>query len=418
MLQRLGFPDVGRHRRFVSALGIDALGGGIWMPLSMLYFLRQTDLTLVELGLVMTVANLAVTPFVPYVGRLVDRLGPKAVMQTGNVVQAVSFAAYPFVDSMVLVGLVVGVSTVGRTMFWGSNGPLITQITRPGEREQWFGFAQAMRNAGYGVGGLLAALALSVGTDTAYHAVVVGNALSFVAALLLMAGVTAGGRPDIVPGPAGGRGLVLRDRGYRWLVLAMFGYALTEMTLNVAMPVYFAELLGLPAWVPGAVFVINTVMIGLGQGIVVRSMTGAVRVRVVLLAISFTASSFVLMYAADALTVAAGTVVVLVAAVVYTTGELVAGPVLSALSAEAAPDAHRGRYMSVVQLAWNLSGAVAPLLYAALLDGGSFAMWGGALVLCALWAAATVRMATVLPRARERVANAAEETAAGVAPAA
>ena len=61
MLQRLGFPDVGRHRRFVSALGIDALGGGIWMPLSMLYFLRQTDLSLVELGLVMTIANLAVT---------------------------------------------------------------------------------------------------------------------------------------------------------------------------------------------------------------------------------------------------------------------------------------------------------------------------------------------------------------------
>ena len=61
VLQRLGFPDVGRHRRFVTAIGIDALGSGILMPLSMLYFLRQTDLTLVELGLVMSIANLAVT---------------------------------------------------------------------------------------------------------------------------------------------------------------------------------------------------------------------------------------------------------------------------------------------------------------------------------------------------------------------
>lgn len=411
MLQRLGFPDVGRHGRFVSALGIDALGGGIWMPLSMLYFLRQTDLTLVELGLVMTIANLVVTPFVPYVGRLVDRLGPKSVMQVGNLIQAASFAVYPIVDTMATVGLVVGFSTVGRTMFWGSNGPLITQITLPGEREQWFGFAQAMRNAGYGVGGLLASLALSIGTDASYHAVVLANSLSFVAAFVLMTGVTAGGRPDIVPGPARRRAAVLRDRGYRWLVLVIFGYALTEMTLNVAMPVYFADLLGLPAWVPGAVFVINTVMIGLGQGLVVRSMTGAVRVRVVLLAITFTASSFAMMYAADALTVVAGTVVVLVAAVVYTIGELVAGPVLSALSAEAAPDEQRGRYMSVVQLAWNVSGAVAPLLYAALLDFGSLAMWGGAVVLCALWAAATLRMAALLPRARERVTNTVEEAA-------
>ena len=80
MLSRLGFPAVGRHRAFVSALAIDALGGGIWMPLSLLYFLRQTDLTLVELGLVITVANLGVVPFVPVIGRLVDRLGPKALM--------------------------------------------------------------------------------------------------------------------------------------------------------------------------------------------------------------------------------------------------------------------------------------------------------------------------------------------------
>ncbi len=419
MLQRLGFPDVGRHRRFVSALGIDALGGGIWMPLSMLYFLRQTDLTLVELGLVMTIANLAVTPLVPYVGRLVDRVGPKRVMQSGNVIQGLSFAAYPFVDSMLTVGIALGVSTVGRTMFWGSNGPLITQITQPGEREQWFGFVQAMRNAGMGVGGLLAGLALSIGTDAAYEAVVIANAASFGLAFLLMTGVTAGGRPVVKPGPAGGRAMVLRDRGYRWLVLAVFGYALTEMTLNVAMPVYFADLLGLPAWVPGAVFVINTVMIGLGQGLVVRSMTGAIRVRVVLLAISFTASSFVLMYAADALSIALGTAVVLVAAVIYTIGELMAGPVLGALSAEAAPDEHRGRYMSVVQLAWNISGAVAPLLYAALLDSGSLAIWGGAVVLCCLWAAVSARMAAVLPRARERVTNAAEvpvEEPAEVAP--
>ena len=411
MLQRLGFPDVGRHRRFVSALGIDALGGGIWMPLSMLYFLRQTDLTLVELGLVMTVANLAVTPLVPYVGRLVDRVGPKSVMQSGNVIQAASFAAYPFVDSMLTVGIALGVSTVGRTMFWGSNGPLITQITQPGEREQWFGFVQAMRNAGMGVGGLLAGLALSIGTDAAYDAVVIANAASFVVAFLFMTGVTAGGRPEIKPGSTGGRGLVLRDRGYRWLVLAVFGYALTEMTLNVAMPVYFADLLGLPAWVPGAVFVINTVMIGLGQGLVVRSMTGAIRVRVVLLAITFTASSFVLMYAADAVSIGLGTAVVLIAAVIYTIGELMAGPVLGALSAEAAPDEHRGRYMSVVQLAWNISGAVAPLLYATLLDGGSLAIWGGAIVLCGLWAAVSLRMAALLPRAQERVTNAVEAAA-------
>ncbi|MFB9314968.1 MFS transporter [Nocardioides plantarum] len=409
MLSRLGFPAVGRHRAFVSALAIDALGGGIWMPLSLLYFLRQTDLTLVELGLVMTVANLAITPLVPLVGRLVDRLGPKSVMQVGNLLQGAMFALYPLVGSMVTVGLVVGLSTLGRTMFWGSNGPLVTQIAPPGEREVWFGFVQALRNAGYGVGGLLASVALTVGTGPAYDAVVLANAASYFVAFALMTGVESGGRPERAEVRRSGFVVVARDRGYRLLVLVIFLYALTEMTLNVTMPVYFADLLGLPGWVPGVVFVINTVMIGLGQGLVVRSMTGAIRSRVVLVAICFTASSFVMMLAADAFSVALATAVVLVAAVVYTVGEMVAGPVLGALSAEAAPDEHRGTYMSVVQLGWNLSSAVAPLAYASLLDLGAVAAWSGPLVLCAVWAACVVRLPHVLPRASTRVTNAAEE---------
>ena len=36
-------------------------------------------------------------------------------------------------------------------------------------------------------------------------------------------------------------------------------------------------------------------------------------------------------------------------------------------------------------------------------------MWGGGVVLCGLWAAVTVRMAQVLPRARQPVTNQAED---------
>lgn len=411
MLTRLGFPDIGRHRRFVLSLGIDALGSGIWVPLTMLYFVRQTPLTLVDVGLVMTLAHVVVIPAVPLIGQLVDAFGPKRILQAGNVVQAASFALYPFADANLTVGICLAMSAVGRSMFWGANGPLVTQITQPGEREQWFGFVQAMRNAGMGVGGLLAGLALSIGTSAAYDAVVLANAASYVIAFLLMAGVVTGAatpRPAAGTVPVGGWGVVLHDRGYRWLVASTFLFALMAMVLTILMPVYFAELLGLPGWVPGAVFVVNTVMIGLGQGFVVRAMTGSLRHRAVLLAVGFTAGSFAMMYAADSLSVPFATTVVIAAAVVYTLGELVAGPVLSALSAEAAPDESRGRYMSVVQLAWNASGAVSPLFYAFLLDRGSLAAWGGPFLLCGVFAVCVLRMSRELPRARQPVTNVVE----------
>ena len=68
-------------------------------------------------------------------------------------------------------------------------------------------------------------------------------------------------------------------------------------------------------------------------------MTGAVRRRVLLAAVVFAAARSSCSWAADLVPVAAGVVVVLVGAVVYTLGELIAGPVLGALAAEAAPDA-------------------------------------------------------------------------------
>lgn len=201
--------------------------------------------------------------------------------------------------------------------------------------------------------------------------------------------------------------MVLADRPYRWLIVSTFCYALGDQVLVVAMPVYFADLLDLPGWVPGAVFVINTVMVGFGQGLVVRAMTGVVRVRVLATAICFTSTSFVMLWLADALSVSVGLVVVLAGAVVYTLGELVAGPVVGALTAETPPAALRGRYLSANQLAWNASGALAPLVYTALLAHGSAPMWGGALALCAVWALVLLALRRRVPMVTRPVTNAA-----------
>src|SRR4051794_23309276 len=146
------------------------------MPLSMLYFLHQTSLSLVQLGLAMTIANTLALGVVPFLGSLVDRIGPKVMMQAGNAGAAAAFVLYLFAHSLLAVTALVFCATATRQAFWSALGPMVTQITRPGEREIWFGFLQAMRNAGYGVGGVLAAAALTVGTGAAYQSVVVANA--------------------------------------------------------------------------------------------------------------------------------------------------------------------------------------------------------------------------------------------------
>jgi len=306
--------------------------------------------------------------------------------------------------------LVVSASVIGRTAFWGSYSPMVTLISPPGEREKWFGFLGALRNAGFAIGGVVAGVALTVDATALYYAVALLNAASYVLSLVLLAGVKVDERAEGVghTDPAemvGAWGTVLRDRGYRWLVASNFGYAMTSAALNVAIPVYVVEMLGLPGWVSAAVFVINTLMIGIGQGVVVQRMTGAVRSRIVALGAVLTAASFLVLWGATRFGVVAASLVVLVAAVVYTLGELVAGPVLATLAAESPPAALRGRYIATYQLSWNAATGVAPLLYAWLLDLGSGPAWLGLVAIALLGGAATVPMRRSLEHAGRVVTN-------------
>ena len=415
MLQRLGFPSVGEHRRFVTAIAVDAVGSGVFMPVSMLYFLVATPLSLVEIGAAISIASAASIPAGPVVGGIVDRIGAQRVLQVANVMQALGFLAYLFVDSFTGVLLATILVSIGRTSFWGSFGATVAVISRPGERELWFGFLGALRNVGFALGGLVSGLAITIGTETAYAAIVVANALSYALAYVLLRAVPN----TVVPHdpdddrPREGWGVVLRDHRYSLLVLTQASFSMSMMALNFAMPIYATQTLGLPGWVAGALFTINTVMVGFGQGLLVRSLTGAVRNRVLLAAnLAFGASYVVILGATETSLVVAG-MLVLGGSAVYTLGEMLGGPVLAALAAEAAPDHLRGRYLAWNQVAWTVTSAAAPVTFAALLSQGAAVTWLGLLGLSVVGGLLTVWLGRVLPQARQRITNRAEATAPG-----
>ncbi|WP_307828131.1 MFS transporter [Nocardioides sp. SYSU D00038] len=417
MLQRLGFPSVGRHRRFVTAIAIDAVGSGVFMPVSVLYFLVATDLSLVQVGAAISLASLVSLPVGPLLGGLVDRVGAKPVLLAGNALQCVGFAAYLLVDSFAALTAWTVAVTVGRTAFWGSYGNIVAAISAPGERETWFGFLGALRNVGFAIGGLASGAAITIGTSSAYATVVVVNAVSYAVALVLLLAV-----PPVPPthhaDEPGSWGVVLRDGPYRVLWTSQLLFAIAMMVLNFAIPVYATNLLDLPGWVTGAVFTLNTLMIGLGQGLVVRAMTGARRWRVLVLGHLLFVASYVVLLAAAASAVARpvalAAAVVLLGSVVYTLGELVGGPVHGALSAEAAPDHLRGRYLSLIQLAWNLASTVAPVCFAWLLDRGAAPLWLVLAAVSLLGAVVAARLPAVLPLAAARVTNRADDDAGTV----
>ena len=371
---RATHPLIAPHRRFVAAIVIDSVGTGVFVPVSMLYFLATTSLTLVQVGAALTTAGLLALPAGPLVGGLVDRYGAKPVLQAANLAQALGFAGYLVAGQTWQIALCAWLNSAGRAVFFGCYGVTVTALAAPGQRERWFGLLGSVRNLGYALGGLLSA-AVTIGTHGGYAAIVVINALSYIAAFVLLQAVP-NARPKPGQDAAGGWPRVLRDRKYLSLVAHQLCFAISLFALNIAIPVYAVDVLGLPGWTAGAVFTLNTLMVGFGQGIVVRWLSGRIRSRVLVAGHACFAAGYLLFLAAGRMAaLALAIAVVLLGTGSYTLGEILGGPVTSTVAAESAPDALRGRYLALNQLAVTVAGAVAPVALSGLLSTGAAAIW-------------------------------------------
>ncbi|SFY51147.1 Multidrug resistance protein MdtH [Streptomyces sp. F-1] len=372
----------------------------------MLYFLASTSLTLVQVGAALTTAGLLALPVGPLAGGLVDRYGARPVLQAANLAQALGFAGYLVVGQTWQIIACAWLNGAGRAVFFSCYGVTVTALAGPGRRERWFGFLGSVRNLGYAFGGLLTAVAVGFGTHGVYAAIVVVNALSYVSAFVLMRAVP-NNRPEVGQDAAGGWGCVLRDLRYLAVVAHQLCFALSLFALNIAIPVYAVDVLGLPGWTAGAVFTLNTLMVGFAQGIIVRSLGGRIRSRVLVAAHTCFAAGYLLFLAADrvaALALAAG--VVLLGAMSYTIGEIVGGPITSTVAAESAPDALRGRYLALNQLAVSVAGAIAPAALSGLLSTGAAAIWLTLIGVSVLGATLATAIGKVVPAAQSHIQGA------------
>ncbi|MFD9046041.1 MFS transporter [Streptomyces zaomyceticus] len=396
-------PSPARHGRFVAAIVIDSIGTGVFVPVSMLFFLATTSLTLVQVGVALTTAGLLALPAGPLIGGLADRYGAKPVLQAANLAQALGFAGYLVAGQTWQIVICAWLSSAGRAVSFSCYGVTVTALAAPGRRERWFGLLGSVRNLGYALGGLLSAVAVGFGTHGVWAAIVVVNALSYVTAFVLMRSVP-NIRPKAGQDAAGGWGRVLRDRRYLSLVAHQLCFAISLFALNIAIPVYAVEVLGLPGWTAGAVFTLNTLMVGFGQGIVLRWLGGRTRSRALVAGHACFTAGYLLFLAADrvvALALAVG--IVLLGAVSYTFGEVLCGPITSTIAAESAPDALRGRYLALNQLAVTVAGAVAPAALSGLLSSGAPTIWLTLVGVSVLGATLATMIGRVLPAARSGI---------------
>lgn len=388
------------QRRLLAAGFADALGTGLFLPLSVIYLTRIIGLSPAHIGLGLTIAGLLAIAASPLSGALLSRFDARRVVLGCFAASAAGFAAYIAVGSFAsFLGVAIVVQFASR-MDRPAKAVLTLGVTPPRDQIDALARQQSLRNLGYGVGGLLAALALLIHGKTPFVVLLAANAASYVVAGLLVL------RLPPVP-PAGHRDgepasyrEVLRDRPYLGLALLNVIMALYDSLLLVAMPLWIATRTKAPLPLTGLLFALNTVLVVLFQVRVSRNIArpGGITRSYRAAAVSFALACGAFALAAGA-PAAAAIVLLIVALGAMTSAELVTSAGEWFLSVNLAPPRLRERYLSVFKTSMAVQQAAGPLLVTAMLTSWGRLGWlalasllaAGALASCRLGARETAR---------------------------
>ncbi|MFE4176153.1 MFS transporter [Streptomyces sp. NPDC056909] len=412
---RLGVPELAGQGRVVTATALDSFGAGMFAPLSFLFFVLTTDLTVAEVGWGTGIATVISLPLAPLAGTLVDRWGAKPCLIANNLLAAAGYLCYLAVDS--LAGLVAAMFVVlcAERLYWASWPAFVADIAEGSELDKWYAFTAAGKNASVGLGGAIGGLVLGSGWSGAAVTIVVLNAGTSVVTALLFAfpsrrartsrsapaaageeagageragagaareGAGAGeeARAGSSSGPgdgtAAGWRAILRDRALLTLLVAQLALTFAWLIPGVILPVYLVEVSDFPVWLPSAALTLNSVVIVLGQSALTGRFIEVERHQMVFRAALLMLVSVGLLALLPVLGATVAVPFLALAVLFFAAGEMAAGPATTALAATAAPASARGRYLSLFNLTWAVSAVVGPVLVGALIERHSIVLWG------------------------------------------
>jgi len=381
-------PRVKGRRPFLAAMVTDSLGTGIFLPFTVLYFVHTAGLTAPAVGVALTVAGFAVLPAPLALAPGINRLPARIVVAAGNLISAAAFAAYLFARGQLAVTVAAVAAGIGQATFWTGTRALISEVAPPGERRSWFALQTALRNAGYGLGGLAGAAALSFHSPYGFKALAATDALSYLGAALLLISwhqpppVT---RPAEPPAPGRARSSyrsALTDRRLAGVTATNTAFVLCAQVLTVVLSVYVVATLHLAAWIAGVLYTLNTLLAATAQAPVTLVTRRIPHRHVLRGAAAAWAAAFGLLWAAAILPPGARAGVLAAAITIFTLAEILQGPVINALVTELAPAQNPGAHLAIFQLSWSVGQTIAPAVLLGLLSAGTSWLWAATISLC------------------------------------
>ncbi|WTZ03711.1 MFS transporter [Micromonospora sp. NBC_01392] len=255
-------PETRPQRILALATFVNMIGSGVFMVTAALFFTRVVGLPLAQVGLGMGVAaGAGLLAGVP-VGHLADRRGPREVYLGMLVIQGAAMGALLVVRSFWLVLVALCVGELARSAGGAARGPLVRGIGGD-DLPRYRAYLRSVANLAGSCAAIATGFAVQFDSRPAYLALVLANALSFVAAATVVAALPA--LPPVPAPPRAGRWTALRDRGYVAVTVLDGVMSIHHQVLLFALPLWIVGHTDAPRWLVGATALANTALVVLLQ---------------------------------------------------------------------------------------------------------------------------------------------------------
>ncbi|WP_406419152.1 MFS transporter [Streptomyces sp. NBC_00873] len=372
--------------RYAVALAVDALGTGLLRPFLLLYGVTVLGLSAPVTGAAMTAGVVTGLVCMPALGRWLDRGARSTAVAASMLVRVVGTAlllaasagqVWLFATAALFLG-------IGNQAWPAAHAALVATVADGRERDAALAASRSLRNAGLGVGALLATACLAGGTS-ALQTLAAVTGLSYLAAAALAWSVHVHAHPAAEPAghrddePAPRMGTLLAAN-----VIYVFCLNVPEIALPL---VLVTQLHASPMWSAG-IFVANTVLVVTLQVPVTVLMSRFSRRTVLALAGVVLTLSYLGFLAAVPLGHGWAAPAVAAVSVLCTLGEIIYAGSATALVTAMAPARLLGRALARFQLSTGFGLAVSPAVITALAPHGPAALWGSLAAATLLSAAA------------------------------
>ncbi|MFI9649311.1 MFS transporter [Streptomyces sp. NPDC052040] len=375
--------------RYAVALAVDALGTGLLRPFLLLYGVMVLHLSAPVTGTAMTVGVAMGLGCMPVVGRWLDRGARSTAVAASMLVRVLGVAlllaapagcVWLFAAAALFLGM-------GNQAWPAAHAALVATLAHGRERDAALAAGRSRRNAGLGLGALLAAACLTGGT-AALQALAAVTGLSCLAAAVLAWSVQVHADPATAPARSAEGEPAPR---MRTLLAANVVYVFCLNVPEIALPlILVSQLHASPVW-SAAVFVANTVLVVTLQVPVTVLMSRIPRRTALALAGVVLTVSYLGFLVAALLGSGWAAPAVAAVSVVCTLGEIIYAGSATALVTALAPAHALGRALARFQLSTGFGLAVSPAVITGLAPQGPAVLWGTLAAATLLSASAVAR---------------------------